>query len=676
MDNFHHKPKHLSYRADIDGLRALAVLSVIGFHAFPNWLTGGFVGVDVFFVISGFLISTILFQSLENDTFSFKDFYRKRIKRIFPALITVLIFCFVLGWFVLFPQEYRQLSKHISAGAGFISNFVLWFDSGYFDNTAETKPLLHLWSLGIEEQFYLLWPLMIWIAWKKQFNLLTLTLLILLLSFLFNIISINSYAVATFYSPHTRFWELLCGSLLAWITVYKPDAFDEIKNKSDKWLTRSELNNTLSLTGLLILAGCMYFFSKEISFPGGWALLPVLGALLLIMAGTETWVNRVILSNRVMVWFGLISYPLYLWHWPLLSFARIMEDDTPHKYIRIVAVILSVILAWLTYKLIEKPIRTGIGSFDKTKVPSLLISMLVIACFAIYVKKNHGLEFRIKQIMTPSLALIADPLPALKKKYSCSDTIPLLKKFQFNGLCISSRKTQPEIMFLGDSHTWHLQNAVWKQFAAKSVLMVVEVSCLPFAGDSLLQGECREKYDAVVSFLESNKSIKKIYLSGYWAYLMSGGFESDPGTRVNWRRTKPLSEDGTKSFIKNGRMFLTKMLNTKKEIIFFKDIPDLDFNVSTCFEVRPIRLPFRPPNHKKCSMDYDYYKQRVTAYDKVIDELLKGFPQIKVYNPRPLFCKEGRCTARDDTLPYYFNGDHLNQYGANIVIKDMLIKTT
>ena len=204
---------HSTYRPDIDGLRALAVLAVIGFHAFPELIPGGFIGVDVFFVISGFLISTILFENLAAQSFSFLDFYSRRIRRIFPALILVLVSCYLVGWFVLLPDEYSQLGKHMAGGAGFIQNWLLWGESGYFDNVAETKPLLHLWSLGIEEQFYIIWPILLWLAYRLRLNLLTLTILTGLISFALNIhgISVKQDLVATFYSPQTRFWELAIG---------------------------------------------------------------------------------------------------------------------------------------------------------------------------------------------------------------------------------------------------------------------------------------------------------------------------------------------------------------------------------------------------------------------------------------------------------------------------------
>lgn len=382
---------HPKYRPDIDGLRAVAVLAVVAFHAFPSWIRGGFIGVDVFFVISGYLISTIIFENLDKGTFSFTEFYSRRIRRIFPALLLVLIACFAFGWFALLADEYKQLGKHIAAGAGFISNFTLWNEAGYFDNLTETKPLLHLWSLAIEEQFYIVWPLLLWLAWKRKFNLLTITIVVAIASFVLNIKGIKQDIVATFYSPQTRFWELLSGSLLAWITLYKKDTFTNVKLKLDDWLScivHSEkqeansktLSNVLSFIGLLLLVYGFWRINKELSFPGQWALVPVLGAVLIITAGSKAWVNRTILSNKVAVWFGLISYPLYLWHWPILSFAHIVQSDS--RNIRIAAVVLSILLAWLTYKLIERPLR--FGNFSKLKVTILVFLMTLIGTLGYY----------------------------------------------------------------------------------------------------------------------------------------------------------------------------------------------------------------------------------------------------------------------------------------------------
>ena len=397
---------HPKYRPDIDGLRAVAVLAVVAFHAFPNLVRGGFIGVDVFFVISGYLISTIIFENLDKGTFSFTEFYARRIKRIFPALLLVLIACFAFGWFALLADEYKQLGKHIAAGAGFISNFTFWNEAGYFDNSAETKPLLHLWSLGIEEQFYIVWPLFLWLAWKRKFNLLTITIVVAIASFVLNIKGIKQDMVATFYSPQTRFWELLSGSLLAWVTLYKKDTFANVKLKLDYWLSRivysekqeadgKTLSNVLSFIGLLLLVYGFWRINKELSFPGMWALVPVLGAVLIITAGSKAWVNRTILSNKIAIWFGLISFPLYLWHWPLLSFARIIESEVPSRNIRIAAVIFSIALAWLTYKLVQRPLRFGKRS--KVKVTLLVTIMTIVGYVGYNTYERNGLSFRMKE---------------------------------------------------------------------------------------------------------------------------------------------------------------------------------------------------------------------------------------------------------------------------------------
>ena len=356
------------YRSDIDGLRAIAVLSVVGFHAFPLGIRGGFIGVDIFFVISGFLISTIIFDGLEAGVFSFSEFYGRRIKRIFPALALILLASYAFGWFALFPHEYAQLGKHIAAGAGFVSNFVLSNESGYFDNLAETKPLLHLWSLGIEEQFYIVWPLLLWLAWRFRIRILGLTVAVAVASFALNIFGIFIDDVPTFYSPQTRFWELLTGSLLAWHRLQGVDETSERQRKVSALLGRfsgrriaedfrATARHLQSWSGACLIAFALLFLTKSQPYPGWWALLPTIGAALIIAGGARSGFNRKILSHPVLVWFGLISYPLYLWHWPLLSFARIMVGDVPSAGIRITAVALSVPLAWVTWVLLEKPIR-------------------------------------------------------------------------------------------------------------------------------------------------------------------------------------------------------------------------------------------------------------------------------------------------------------------------------
>lgn len=365
---------HLKYRSDIDGLRAVAVLAVVGFHAFPSWVHGGFVGVDIFFVISGFLISSIIFLNLEKDKFSIIDFYDKRIRRIFPALLVVMLGSLVFGWHLLLVDEYKQLGKHLVSGVAFITNFILWKESSYFDNVAETKPMLHLWSLAVEEQFYIFWPILLSFFWGRRRVLGLAIALILAGSFGMNIYWTSNHPDAAFYLPMPRFWELLAGAVLAYIAMYKPAVHQRYPNEQ-------------SFAGAALLVVGLVYIDKTQHFPGWLALLPVIGAFLLISAGPNAWVNRHVLGSKVLVSIGLISYPLYLWHWPLLSFAHILELNSPE--IKLAAVFLSFVLAIATYFWVEKPVR--FGAYGKEKSFALLGSMLLVGVGAGYIYAQNGL---------------------------------------------------------------------------------------------------------------------------------------------------------------------------------------------------------------------------------------------------------------------------------------------
>jgi peptidoglycan/LPS O-acetylase OafA/YrhL len=381
---------HPAYRPDIDGLRALAILPVVAFHAFPVWVKGGFVGVDIFFVISGFLISSIIFHNISKNYFSFTRFYARRINRIFPALLLVMTFCYVLGWVTLFPDEFKQLGKHIAAGAGFVQNFVLLNEAGYFDTASELKPLMHLWSLAIEEQFYLIYPLLIWIAWRSKLNIYITVFTLGSISIALNLNNIHHDAVTTFFAPQTRFWELMAGALLAYFFTSEPDTNPRATIHQRIPL----LANCFSTIGLLLMCAAVFGLNRDMPYPGTRALIPVTGAFLLILGGPTAWVNRKILASPMLVWIGLISYPLYLWHWPLLSFARIIEIETPSRGTRITVVAISFVLAWLTYQFIERPIRNDNVKGRKTLFLCMLT--LLLGCIGYYTYQHNGLGFRFK----------------------------------------------------------------------------------------------------------------------------------------------------------------------------------------------------------------------------------------------------------------------------------------
>jgi peptidoglycan/LPS O-acetylase OafA/YrhL len=399
-------PAHPAYRKDIDGLRAVAVLAVLGFHAFPERVPGGFVGVDVFFVISGYLISTIILGNLRAGRFSFADFYARRVRRIFPALGLVLAACLAIGWFVLLADEYEQLGKHVVAGAGFVANLLLWHESGYFDVDSALKPLLHLWSLGVEEQFYLVWPLALWIGWRARWNIGLLTWGILLGSFAWDVVLVRTDPTAAFYSPGARFWELMLGALLAHWTVARDARDGAIAPR--RWLPTTWhatlqdipwVRNLLSLLGIGMIAAALVFLTPDQPFPGWRALPPALGALLLLMAGPKAACNRWLLSNRAMVFVGAISYPLYLWHWPLLAFARIREGEVPDTAVRAGLLALSFVLACATWRLVENPIR--FGGHRRAKVAVAVTAMAVVAIAGAATLQQQGVLGRFDPDVRP-----------------------------------------------------------------------------------------------------------------------------------------------------------------------------------------------------------------------------------------------------------------------------------
>ena len=380
-----------NYHREIDGLRAVAVLSVVVFHAVPDIAPGGFFGVDIFFVISGFLITGHLLERLDQRAFTLLDFYSRRVRRILPALIVVLIATLAVGWLILLGDELKQLGIHVLGGATFVSNFILMRESGYFDAAAHAKPLLHLWSLAIEEQFYIFWPILLWIAFRSRIGILIFLILVFCASLLMCLYFTEKKPVGNFYYPFTRIWELIAGALLAWWMRKNPAGARNLFSTADSFFQRLDLwNGNLrtinfaseipAIGGILCVCYCIFFLSSDIAHPSAWTLFPVLGTVLVILSGSKSVINQLVLTSRPAVWFGLISYPLYLWHWPILSFLHIYFGETPKEIYLLAAVVTSVALAWCTYRLIEQPIRFG---WLKSKIHPLAILGTLLALGAL-----------------------------------------------------------------------------------------------------------------------------------------------------------------------------------------------------------------------------------------------------------------------------------------------------
>lgn len=441
-----HGASPIQYRGDIDGIRAIAVVFVLIFHAFPTALRGGFVGVDVFFVISGFLITKVILADLQHGRFSVAKFYIRRIRRIFPALLAVLITCLAFGWKTLLAEDLVGLAHHVFGGAIFSSNLFLWQEVGYFDKTSESKPLLHLWSLGIEEQFYFVWPLMLWLGWRKKISIVLIVSIVAIASFLLNIFGLADHPTATFYSPLSRAWELLAGAALTQLPG-SLSAAKEATLKPGRSGNHSAAANIMSVIGIALITIAAVFLDSARPFPGWRALIPVAGAGLLIAAGPSAWFNRVILSSRAFVAIGLISYPLYLWHWPLLTLMRNTLPGGDTTLNRMSLLLAAVLLAWITYQLIEKPFRFGKGV--NPKVLTLCAAMVAVAGVSTMIVRHSGFPSRYPEIIQRATEYdLLGYRAALRDKECFME--PGQDASQFASSCVDAG-SQPLWMLWGDS---------------------------------------------------------------------------------------------------------------------------------------------------------------------------------------------------------------------------------
>jgi len=618
----------LAYRPDIDGLRAFAVIAVVFYHAFPNLLPGGFIGVDVFFVISGFLISSIIFSELDTQSFKFSSFYARRIKRIFPALIVILLVSFVVGWFLLFENELKQLGDHVSRAALFLSNFILWYETGYFDNAAETKPLLHLWSLGIEEQFYIVWPLVAWLLWRLKDRKTIAISILIVISFAWNMWQAEHDLTHDFYSPLTRFWELLAGALIA--------ASANLLKQHATW--QSHANHRAMLGALLLLFGVAYI-NANMKFPGVWAGVPVVGAALLISAHTSAWVNRAVLANRLLVWIGAISYPLYLWHWPILSFARIVEGGAPNAQMRISAVLASVLLAWLTFVCIERPIRLQWRAPYKTAV--LLVCMLCVAFLGNSAHETNGYPDR--DIVTTRKVKYAgdidhDEFHDYFKKhfFTCEQNSIRDASSAWRGMirCFQSKQGKSvDIVLLGDSHAEHLFIGMAEALPDKNVAFYSS-GALPMSG--------QWRQEPVFAHLLSEKNVSAVFVAGMWP------------TQSKEALTYTTMTTELDAAIK-------ALLGTGKHVVLLGDVPQFDFEPQTCKFARPLRQSIR------CEMPKSEFTKKSMRYQDALGEVKLRNPQIKLISLADFVCNDKTCSMVDGNTLLFRDNNHLNIPGSQSI---------
>ena len=621
----------IPYRRDIDGLRGVAVTLVVAFHAFPNIVPGGFLGVDVFFVISGYLITSVILADAKADRFSFWLFYGRRIRRIFPSLIVVLAALLAAGWFVLLADEYASVGRHVVAGSGFASNLLLWREVGYFDVAAETKPLLHLWSIGVEEQFYLVWPFLVWTSTRRRISVRTLCFMVGGLSLAGALLLAPHHQSAAFYSPFTRFWELMAGALLA--------------ETSTSSRTRSRVPRAAGLIGVLLVMVALLLVRTGDVFPVGWLIVAVAGAVLIIAAGPNGVGNQSVLSSRALVMVGLISYPLYLWHWPLLSLARIVQSETPAIGLRIGAVALAVALSTATYWLVERPVR--VRPVSKTLCASLAGALLaVFVCGGAVVWKG-GVPSRITGNAHLNLELN-------EPRFS---GVPCRTRFEHfdDDHCAETGGGPKTVLLLGDSHVRHSFFLV-RDYLAQEGYKVIALSK---GGCPFLLGvtatnvpDCEAANQEALAFLKSRHDVTHVFLAAEYTSYTDGG------------TLAPASSSG---FSNPGLLeqALASTLDTLRawHPIFMYQIPPLTFDPRRCVP-RPFRLTRVASG---CSDDRIDVDRKVGPYLLAVNSVLRRSSDIQTFDVTDVLCGRAVCSASNYGDVLYFNETHLNAIGADFV---------
>ena len=506
----------LSHRSDIDGLRAVAVLSVLSYHYWGGLFSGGFIGVDVFFVISGYLLSAIIISEVQEGNFSFSRFYERRIRRIFPALFAMLAFSSVFVWFFLLPPDADSFGRSMLAASLSASNIYFWKTSNYFDAPAAVRPLLHTWSLAVEEQFYIFLPIFIVFVRRYHAKYLRATVItIAIASLIWSIVDVRLDPGAAFFLPFTRAWELLFGTVLALRIIPVPRS--------------QRLRECLAAFGLLGILRSVFVLTVNTPFPGENSILPCAAAGAIILAGEEgDTLTGWLLSRKPVVFIGLISYSLYLWHWPLLVFSRIAvfkSFDVPANGTHLILAVLSIAIATVSWRFVESPFRGGSHRPNKRMVLNFGAACILICVAAAWIlSSTRGFKGR----FSPSAEVAAQYLnygeshpEELKTMFgtgSCYlDRREAVTDFKEQE-CLSTSHGKRPVLIFGDSHAANLRYGLVSSMPDLEFLQATSSSCPP----TLVQNpdstpECKHFVNKVVNVFIPEKSISMVLLCAYWS---------------------------------------------------------------------------------------------------------------------------------------------------------------
>jgi peptidoglycan/LPS O-acetylase OafA/YrhL len=663
----------MQYRREIDGLRALAVLPVLLFHAGFQRFSGGFVGVDVFFVISGYLITSIIINELHAGTFSIVKFYERRARRILPALFLVMLVSLPFAWLWMSPTGLLDFSKSVVAVSLFLSNLLFWKEAGYFATANELKPLLHTWSLAVEEQYYVLFPLFLMLAWRfvgKRW-IVCILFVAALASLAISEWALMRFASASFYLLPTRGWELLIGALAAFY-LFSNNQHAENSNY---------LHQATSLLGLVLIAYAVFAYDKFTLFPGFYALLPTIGAVLVVLfANPQNFVGK-LLGSKLLVSIGLVSYSVYLWHQPLFSFARFSSIQEPSKIAYLLLILASLLLAFFTWKFVETPFRNKeIVERKKIFLFGLLGSLFFIAVGLIGLA-NKGFEKRFNMPAT-----LSGSFGLTERTYDCFDRPNLATNKDWLcdiGMKPSTLEAKPTIMVFGDSHSKSLFDAFDKAALKANNYGVFSGAsyCAPLLGIYILRADqtqvgCHLVNQRVLEYVKVN-NIKKVFLIGRWSVYTDGGYDGAEATWIG------VTKDGKKNKAASRLAFEAGLKQTVAsyasigvQLYIVEQVPQQTLGVKDLyFKIYPNKFYANDRGNVSESIrELSVNKQRHLQLQSFVSSLFKQDAQagqLNLINFDDVFCRDEKCLIGTDKHSYYFDNNHLTTAGGLLVVDEL-----
>lgn len=645
------------YRPDIDGLRTLAVVPVILFHAGLG-CPGGFVGVDVFFVISGYLITKIIQRDLAQHRFSVLKFYQRRIRRIFPALFAMFLACCCLGLYLLPPFEYMDLGKGVMAGAAFVSNIRFFRHTGYFDTSSQLQPLLHTWTLSVEEQFYIFWPLMLaglstrWLAkWKHWVILFILTGSLILSAYW-----VSHTPNAAFYLLPSRAWELGLGALLS----IAP--FSEKLQRMPRWVA-----NAASVTGLAMLVGAITLYDSLLPFPGIAALLPCVGAALLIASGEggRSLGGRV-LSLRPLVWIGLISYSLYLWHWPILIFARLLANGGLDMGQSAACIVLIFGVSWLSWRFVERPFRDPaiMGGKSGTWVLGGLATTALFIGFGAVIVHAGGFPRRSPEVAS-WVAEQENEASTIMFHSPCFSWNGSLPPKQGCILGTSASGSDYRVVLWGDSHAAHLSPSFSEmgQHLGIASRQITKAGCPPLMGirfvpEDRMNTGCPAFNDNALKEVLGDQKVQVVVLAARWIPLAMGS----AATPIDGLH--PSLRDSRALFIASLRKTVETLVSSGRQVILVGQVPGPELSPVLCLS----RARLRHANEGACTaMAVSRPAEQEALVNQSIAEAVRGIPAVQIVHPYNVLCGRQSCQLISRGQPLYSDETHLSATGAHMV---------